>query len=96
MHKAGGIIERRKADGYEVLEIDRGGWIEGLFMKLKPKIEKVHIDYSIHEEEDGRKKRRKRHTDDENEDYDNELDLEEEEVEDEDEDMDDEELKKLR
>ena len=93
MHKAGGIIERRKADGYEVLEIDRGGWIEGLFMKLKPKIEKVHIDYSIHEEEDGRKKRRKRHTDDEDYDDDDELDLEEEEEEDED--MDEEELKKL-
>ena len=94
MHKPDGIIERRKDDGYEVLEIERGGWIEGIFMKPKPKVEKVHIDYSINDEEDGRKKRRKRISDDEaNEDYDDDLDLEEEDEEEED--MDDEELKKL-
>lgn len=89
MRKAGGIIERRKEDGYEVLEIERGTWIEGIFMKLKPKVEKVHIDYSIDDEEDGRKKRRK-HADDDDEDYDDDIEMEEEE-----EDMDDEELKKL-
>lgn len=89
MRKAGGIIERRKEDGYEVLEIERGTWIEGIFMKLKPKVEKVHIDYSIDDEEDGRKKRRK-HADDDDEDYEDDFDMDEEE-----EDMDDEELKKL-
>ena len=92
MRKAGGIIERRKEDGYDVLEIERGGWIEGIFMKAKPKVEKVHIDYSIDDEEDGRKKRRKHISDEDVDDYDEEMDIEEEEEE---EDMDDEELKKL-
>lgn len=94
MRKEGGIIDRRKDDGYEVLEIERGTWIEGIFMKPKPKVEKVHIDYSIDDEEDGRRRRRK-HRDEEDDDYeDNEEDMmEEEDVEEED--MNDEELKKL-
>ena len=98
MRKPGGISDRRKSDDYEVLEIERGGWIEGIFMKPKPKVEKVHIDYSIEEEEDGRKKRRKNDIEDidDNDDFDDEdMDLEEELEEEEEEDMDDEELKKL-
>ena len=93
MHKAGGIVERRKEDGYDVLEILRGTWIEGIFMKPKPKVEKVHIDYSIDDEEDGRR-RRHRHTSEEEDGYDDDLDVEEDD-EDDDEDMDEEELKKL-
>ena len=91
MHKPGGIVDRRKEDGYEVLEIVRGTWIEGVFMKPKPKVEKVHIDYSIDDEEDSRRKRQR--TDDADEDYDeyDDLPMEEED----DEDLDDEELKKL-
>lgn len=100
MRKPGGIIERRKNDEYEVLEIERGNWIEGIFMKPKPKVEKVHIDYSIDDEEDGRRRRRKQKEDfsdndfDENDDDDELLDDVEEEEEEE-EDMNDEELKKL-
>ena len=91
MHKPGGIVDRRKEDGYEVLEIVRGTWIEGVFMKPKPKVEKVHIDYSIDNEEDSRRKRQR--TGDEDEDFDeyDDLPMEEED----DEDLDDEELKKL-
>ena len=44
MHRKGGIVERRKNDGYEVLELERGGWIEGIFIKEKPKIEKLKFD----------------------------------------------------
>lgn len=43
LHRKGGIIERRKNDGYEVLEIERGNWIEAIFLKAKPKIEKVRF-----------------------------------------------------
>lgn len=91
MHKPGGIVDRRKEDGYEVLEIVRGTWIEGVFMKPKPKVEKVHIDYSIDDEEDSRRKRQR--TGDEDEDFDeyDDLPMEEEDEED----LDDEELKKL-
>jgi hypothetical protein len=52
MHRVGGIIDRRKEDGYDVLEIVRGNWIEAIFMKPKPKVEKVHIDYSIKDDDD--------------------------------------------
>ncbi|MBR6202275.1 MAG: hypothetical protein IKQ62_04650 [Bacteroidaceae bacterium] len=94
MRKEGGIIDRRKDDGYEVLEIERGTWIEGIFMKPKPKVEKVHIDYSIDDEEDGRRRRHRHAEEDEEDGYDEETELEEEEEEEE-EDMDEEELKKL-
>ena len=43
MHRAGGLIDRRKEDGYSVLEIPRGNWIEGIFIKPKPKVEKVRF-----------------------------------------------------
>jgi hypothetical protein len=97
MRKPGGIIDRRRDDGYEVLELDRGGWIEGIFMKPKPKVEKVHIDYSIDDEDDGRRRRRKHH---EEEDIEDDFDENDDEMldeveEEEEEDMNDEELKQL-
>ncbi|MBO7568978.1 MAG: hypothetical protein J6T11_01310 [Bacteroidaceae bacterium] len=96
MRKPGGIIDRRKEDDYEVLEIERGTWIEGIFMKPKPKVEKVHIDYSIDDEEDGRRRRRKhREEEDTDDDFDENDDEILEEEEEEEEDMNDEELKKL-
>lgn len=88
MRKVGGIIDRRKEDGYEVLEIERGLWLEAIFMKPKPKVEKVHIDYSIDDDEDGRRRRKRRNSDLEDE-------LDEEVYEEEDEDLDEEELKRL-
>lgn len=45
MHRAGGSIDRHKEDGYEVLELDRSGWIEAIFIKEKPKMEKPRLDY---------------------------------------------------
>lgn len=47
MHRKGGIVERRKNDGYEVLELERGGWIEGIFIKEKPKMEKLRFDSGL-------------------------------------------------
>lgn len=94
MHKKDGIVDRRKADNYEVLELEKGGWIEGVFMKPKPKVEKVHIDYSIDDEEDGRRRRHKR-TEEEEYDENEDLDLMDVGNEEEDEDMNDDELKKL-
>ena len=46
MHPKGGIIERRINDGYAVLEIPRGNWIEGIFIKVKPKAEKIKFSYN--------------------------------------------------
>ena len=44
MHRVGGLIDRRKEDGYEVLEIARGTWIEAVFMKFKPRQEKRRFE----------------------------------------------------
>lgn len=52
MHRAGGLIDRRKEDGYEVLELERGGWIEAVFIKSKPKVEKIKMDFSVSDDEE--------------------------------------------
>lgn len=39
MHKAGGLYEKKVNDGYEVLEIPKGLWIEAIFAKEKPQAE---------------------------------------------------------
>lgn len=52
MHRKGGIVERRKNDGYEVLELERGGWIEGVFIKEKPKVEKLKFNSGFNSNED--------------------------------------------
>ena len=46
IHRKGGVIDRRKEDGYEVLEIPRGNWIEAIFVKQKPKFEKLKFSYN--------------------------------------------------
>lgn len=51
MHRKGGIVERRKSDGYEVLELERGSWIEGIFIKAKPRVEKPKFEISSSEDD---------------------------------------------
>lgn len=55
MHRPGGIIDRRKEDGYDVLEIQRGTWIEAIFIKVKPKQEKMHFE-SLGDSDDRRRR----------------------------------------
>lgn len=45
LHKPGGMYERKIADGYEVLEIPKGAWVEAIFAKEKPQIEKLHLSF---------------------------------------------------
>lgn len=82
MHRVGGIIDRRKEDNYEVLEIPRGTWTEAVFIKAKPKVEKVKLNLFINDDEDPEK-------DIPEEEEDEDEDLPEEEDEDEDKDDDD-------
>ncbi len=44
LHKPGGMYEKKVADGYEVLEIQKGNWIEAIFAKAKPEMEKVQSE----------------------------------------------------
>lgn len=40
LHKPGGMYEKKVNDGYEVLEVPKGTWVEAIFAKEKPEIEK--------------------------------------------------------
>lgn len=40
LHKPGGMYEKKLADGFDVLEIQKGAWTEAIFAKLKPALEK--------------------------------------------------------
>ncbi len=55
LRRPGGIIDRRRDDGYEVLEIARGTWTEAVFVKAKPKVEKVKVNLFAFENEDPEK-----------------------------------------
>lgn len=52
LHRKGGMIERRTADGYEVLEIARGTWMEAIFIKAKPKVERVRYSSELRDGDD--------------------------------------------
>ena len=43
LHKPGGMYEKKVADGFEVLEITKGTWIEAIFAKVKPINEKPKL-----------------------------------------------------
>lgn len=42
LHKPGGMYDKKVNDGYEVLEITKGLWVEAIFAKAKPKVENHH------------------------------------------------------
>lgn len=46
LHKKGGMYEKKVEDGYEVLEVEKGGWVEAIFAKLKPEQEKIRMQFS--------------------------------------------------
>ena len=46
LHKKGGLYEKKLADGYEVLEVAKGTWVEAIFAKLKPEKEKLRMKFS--------------------------------------------------
>ena len=41
LHKPGGLCEIKLNDGYELLEIEKGAWVEAIFAKVKPKVTKL-------------------------------------------------------
>ena len=45
LHKPGGLYEKKVYDGFEVLEIPKGTWVEAIFAKLKPISEKPKIKF---------------------------------------------------
>ena len=39
LHKPGGMYEKKIKDGYEVLEVEKGTWVEAIFAKEKPEVQ---------------------------------------------------------
>lgn len=65
LHKVGGMYEKKVADGFDVLEIAKGTWVEAIFAKEKPEALKPRSKYDNDEDDDKY---------DDNEDGDEELD----------------------
>ncbi len=51
LKKEGGMYQKKIKDGYEVLEIPKGTWIEAIFAKEKPEAERIHIKFNDAENE---------------------------------------------
>ena len=43
LHKKGGMYDKKVADGFEVLEVSKGTWVEAIFAKAKPEAEKPEV-----------------------------------------------------
>ena len=53
LHKKGGMYEKKVADGYEFLEVEKGTWVEAIFAKLKPETIKPRMKFdSLDDAED--------------------------------------------
>ena len=50
LHKPGGMYERKVNDGYEVLEIEKGTWVEAIFAKEKPEMYRTKIKFESSDE----------------------------------------------
>ncbi len=47
LRKPGGLYDIKTADGFDVLEIEKGGWVEAIFAKLKPEAAKPKIKLNL-------------------------------------------------
>lgn len=52
LHKKGGMYDKKVEDGYEVLEVPKGGWVEAIFAKLKPEEIKLRMQLRNGEDDD--------------------------------------------
>lgn len=52
LHKKGGMYEKKVQDGFEVLEVEKGGWVEAIFAKQKPEQEKIKMRFNDEERND--------------------------------------------
>ena len=48
LHKKGGMYEKKVEDGFEVLEVSKGTWVEAIFAKVKPEAEKPRMKFASH------------------------------------------------
>jgi hypothetical protein len=79
LHNPGGTLEKKVADGFEVLEVPKGTWVEAIFAKKKAPATKLRFLSDSDYDEDGN---RVRHDDDDDEEIIEDRDDDEEEEED--------------
>lgn len=53
IHAKGGTLEKKVAQGFEVLEIEKGTWTEAIFAKKKEPVQKVRCNSESKYDEDG-------------------------------------------
>ena len=51
LHKKGGMYEKKIADGFDVLEVEKGTWVEAIFAKKKDPVEKLRFESSFYKSE---------------------------------------------
>jgi len=52
LHKKGGLYEKKLADGFEVLEVSKGTWVEAIFAKVKPEAEKPRMKFNTYDSDE--------------------------------------------
>lgn len=52
LHKKGGLYEKKVADGFDVLEVEKGTWVEAIFAKVKPEAEKPRMKFNSYSDEE--------------------------------------------
>ena len=52
LHKAGGLYEKKVGDGFDVLEIAKGLWVEAIFAKVKPIAERPRMKFEEENDEE--------------------------------------------
>lgn len=67
IHAAGGTLERKVAQGFDVLEIAKGTWVEAIFAKKKEPMVKVRMNEDKYDEEGNLRKSSSRNLLDEDE-----------------------------
>lgn len=80
IHQPGGTLEKKVADGFDVLEVEKGTWIEAIFAKKKAPATKLRFLSDDDYDEEGNRVQR----DEDDEDLEDRDDEDEEEEEDED------------
>ena len=52
LHKKGGMYEKKVEDGFEVLEVPKGTWVEAIFAKAKPEAEKPRMKFNTYSDDE--------------------------------------------
>ncbi|MBQ5643216.1 MAG: hypothetical protein IIV13_05605 [Bacteroidaceae bacterium] len=76
IHAPGGTLERKVAQGFEVLEIAKGTWVEAIFAKKKEPLAKIRMNEDKYDEDGNLRKSSNRNALDDDEDLPEEIDRE--------------------